>query len=38
MEEATRRRATLTPALLLALVVLAASAPAGFCAINAQDG
>jgi len=37
MEEATRRRVTST-ALLLALVVLAASAPAGFCAINSQDG
>jgi hypothetical protein len=37
MEESTRRRATLTPALLLALV-LAATVPAGFCAINAQDG
>jgi len=31
MEEAT-------PTLLLALVVLAATVPAGFCAINAQDG
>jgi hypothetical protein len=37
MEEATRRR-RVTPELLLALVVLAATVPAGFCAINAQDG
>jgi hypothetical protein len=38
MEEATRRRITPTTTLLLALAVLAASVPAGFCAINPQDG
>ncbi|AQK86815.1 probable leucine-rich repeat receptor-like protein kinase At5g49770 [Zea mays] len=37
MEEATRRRITPTTTLLLALAVLAASVPAGFCAINPQD-
>ncbi|KAF8719436.1 hypothetical protein HU200_024151 [Digitaria exilis] len=37
MEAATRRRAS-PPLLMLALALLAASVPAGFCAINPQDG
>ncbi|CAN6359685.1 unnamed protein product [Urochloa humidicola] len=37
MEAATRRRAT-PPVMVMVLVLLAAGVPAGFCAINPQDG